>query len=87
MFIREAVKSLGAVYKPFSHGAVREGSAVGCFIAGFLPRSFYTVMQYISPLMLFTDSCLWVPTCSKISFELIKLVNCHFCKMYTSGLL
>lgn len=53
MFIRRAVKSLGAVYKPFSHGAVREGSAVGRFIAGFLPRSFYTAMQYICPLFLF----------------------------------
>lgn len=42
MFIRKAVKSLGAVYKLVSHGAAREGSAVGSFIARFLPTSFYT---------------------------------------------
>ena len=41
MFIRKAVKSVGVVYKLFSHGAVREGGTVGRFIAGFLPRSFY----------------------------------------------
>lgn len=35
MFIRKAVQSLGAVYKLFSHGAVREGSAVGRFMLGF----------------------------------------------------
>lgn len=56
-------------------------AAVGCFIAGFLTRPFYTVMQYISPLMLFTDSCLWVPTCYKVCFALIKRVNWKFCKM------
>lgn len=41
MFIRKAVRSLGVVYKLFSHGALREGSVVGRFTAGFLPRIFF----------------------------------------------
>lgn len=55
MFIRKAVKSLGAVYKAFSHGAVREGSTVGPFIAGFLPWSYYYTEMHYS-----TSACLSV---------------------------
>lgn len=64
MFIREAVKRFGAVYKLCSHGAVREGCAVGRFIAWFLLQCFLHCGAICR--LAHIHSCFWVPTCYKI---------------------
>lgn len=45
MFICRADRHLGVVHKLLSHGALREGSAVGHFTAEFLPSD--ALIQFV----------------------------------------